>query len=122
MNKRIKTRWLKALRSGKYKQGQNKLKTDQGNFCCLGVLTDLYIKSVEGRKNKARWNGSLLAVKGITEFTGLLPSKVKKWAGIDERNPSLCLKGDDAKFGAAYWNDNTRVGFKGVANRIENSL
>jgi hypothetical protein len=43
--KTIKTRWLKALRSGKYKQGPGYLKQgyadypdDPEKYCCLGVL------------------------------------------------------------------------------------
>lgn len=37
--KRIKTKWLKALRSGKYKQGKGTLyDPTTKTFCCLGVL------------------------------------------------------------------------------------
>lgn len=32
--------WIAALRSGKYKQAQGRLKTDVG-FCCLGVACDM---------------------------------------------------------------------------------
>lgn len=32
----FKEKWLKALRSGKFKQGQSVLK-DKDKFCCLGV-------------------------------------------------------------------------------------
>jgi len=38
MNKRMKTKWIKALRSGRYKQGRGRLKTEKGSYCCLGVL------------------------------------------------------------------------------------
>ena len=44
MNKRSKTRWLKALRSGKYTQGYNQLRTTcngEHAHCCLGVLADI---------------------------------------------------------------------------------
>lgn len=37
MKKVIKQKWLKALRSGKYKQGNGKLRS-KDNYCCLGVL------------------------------------------------------------------------------------
>lgn len=33
----LKTRWLEALRSGKFKQGFGQLEDEVG-FCCLGVL------------------------------------------------------------------------------------
>lgn len=35
----LKTKWVKALRSGKYKQGRGRLyDPDTKSFCCLGVL------------------------------------------------------------------------------------
>jgi hypothetical protein len=40
LNKRFKKRWLKALRSGDYKQARNSLHNEVG-FCCLGVATDI---------------------------------------------------------------------------------
>ena len=44
MNKEIKEKWLTALRSGSYKQGQGSLHTKnlkgESKFCCLGVLVD----------------------------------------------------------------------------------
>lgn len=49
MNEKIKQQWIAALRSGKYEQGQSKLKS--GNkFCCLGVLCDIspYRSEIEG--------------------------------------------------------------------------
>ena len=50
MNQKIKERWVKALRSGKYKQGKGWLRKSSGpkkksEFCCLGVLCDLAVKS-----------------------------------------------------------------------------
>lgn len=36
MTKKVKTTWLKALRSGKYKQGEGFLKFNN-EYCCLGV-------------------------------------------------------------------------------------
>lgn len=44
MVKSIKERWIEALRSGKYTQGEGMLKTSDGpdaKFCCLGVLADI---------------------------------------------------------------------------------
>ena len=34
---KFKKKWVAALRSGKYKQGQNALMTEEGTYCCLGV-------------------------------------------------------------------------------------
>lgn len=41
MDTKIKKKWLKALRSGRYEQGQGQLKTPSDKFCCLGVLCDI---------------------------------------------------------------------------------
>lgn len=41
MDEELKEKWLKALRSGDYKQGRNALKTVTNRFCCLGVLADI---------------------------------------------------------------------------------
>ncbi len=40
MKKHYKVKWIKALESGKYKQGRNLLKKQGNKFCCLGVLLD----------------------------------------------------------------------------------
>jgi hypothetical protein len=46
MKQDIKQRWVEALRSGKYKQGTGRLRDQNADgddeFCCLGVLGDLY--------------------------------------------------------------------------------
>lgn len=40
MDRELKAKWIKALRSGKYRQGHGYL-NEGGNFCCLGVLCDV---------------------------------------------------------------------------------
>ncbi|MEM9067149.1 MAG: hypothetical protein AAGE52_01545 [Myxococcota bacterium] len=40
MTPELKAKWLKALRSGDYKQGAHQLRTRKG-YCCLGVLCDV---------------------------------------------------------------------------------
>jgi hypothetical protein len=41
MNKEIKAKWLEALRSGRYKQGIGFLRTEENEFCCLGLLCEV---------------------------------------------------------------------------------
>lgn len=85
MNKRIKEMWLEALRSGDYKQTTGCLNNGKGGFCCLGVLTDLYIKE----KNKA-WipnsNGHLVLELGRNDF---LLEEVQEWAEVDTEDPRV---------------------------------
>lgn len=37
----FKARWVEALESDRYEQGQSALKTHSDKFCCLGVAADL---------------------------------------------------------------------------------
>lgn len=41
MNKEIKSKWVEALRSGKYEQAKGMLRTQNGKFCCYGVLCEI---------------------------------------------------------------------------------
>ena len=42
MDKKIKAKWVKALRSGQYRKTKNRLASHKGDaFCCLGVLADV---------------------------------------------------------------------------------
>lgn len=79
MNPEIKAKWVAALRSGKYKQGQGELR-DGKKFCCLGVLCDIHAKT-----NRGKWSAA-----GTYHGEDLvLPVDVRKWAGLKEQNPIL---------------------------------
>jgi hypothetical protein len=41
MNKDLKDKWIKALRSGNYKQGNRQLRSNNNEYCSLGVLCDV---------------------------------------------------------------------------------
>lgn len=43
----VKIAWLAALRSGLYKQGQGRMKTNGDTYCCLGVLEEALDHKVE---------------------------------------------------------------------------
>lgn len=77
MNKKIKTLWLKALKSGEYKHGQGELKTLYNKFCCLGVLCDLYAK-----QHKISWTKNRQGKFKFLRNSDYLPKKVAIWAGI----------------------------------------
>lgn len=85
MKKKIMTKWVKALRSNKYKQGKDLLCTDDNKFCCLGVLCDLYQN--EAKRNKKAQLNSLIDKKiGCVVYGGemrFLPNKVMDWAGLN---------------------------------------
>lgn len=48
----LKARWLEALRSGKYTQGEGQLRSLDDKFCCLGVLCDIVDSGLWKRGNK----------------------------------------------------------------------
>lgn len=83
MDKKLKTKWIKALTSGKYKQGQAVLKdyTVKGpEHCCLGVLCE-----VAGVKE--------VKVDNFGEFKGdyelLSPSLLKEFGISKEQQSAL---------------------------------
>ena len=47
MNEAVKTKWIEALLSEEYLQGKGCLKRGE-EYCCLGVLTELYIQEHGG--------------------------------------------------------------------------
>lgn len=114
MNKRVKKLWLEALRSGDYKQGKLKLRNDDNEFCCLGVLCDLYAK--EHGKRWGKRNGSITFML----LSGVPPNKVWEWAGLSDANPRITTSpgsGDSL----AGLND-TGSDFSEIANLIEAKL
>lgn len=86
MKPEIKKRWLEALRSGEYEQGVFMLYGER-KFCCLGVLTDLYLQSV-GETWVKTIDGASHHIPGDIDGTGYLPDVVIEWAEIWQSNPS----------------------------------
>lgn len=114
MKQAILNKWVRALRSGRYKQGTERLKTLNGQpkFCCLGVLCDLHSKAT-GKK----WMDNVHTKYGMyLGETGTLPEKVCQWAGLRERDPLLIAPG--AYNSAAELNDNGKR-FTTIAKLIE---
>lgn len=82
--KEARTLVANALRSGKYKQGQNALhRVEQDTYCCLGVACEVFIEN-GGPLTKERVLGDELS-STLTSYdtnNGLLPAKVQSWLGI----------------------------------------
>ena len=86
-------KWVKALRSGKFKQGQGTLKQfnkqGQTQHCCLGVLCELYNDTMKKNKKKTLpekvCDNDRDFSYGYCRFGGKkedLPKEVKDWSGI----------------------------------------
>jgi len=77
MNKNAEA-WVKALRSGKYKQGRGALRTGD-MYCCLGVACEL-------AGAKAEKPDDLIGPYGYDGIFFTLPVSVQKWLGVKTGN------------------------------------
>ena len=110
MNKQIKKKWLKALRTpadeGGYHQGRHRLVTPLANgeyrFCCLGVLQNLYHLD------------SNTTFKEDNFFTPRFSAEVGKWAGLPVYQISIT--------NLIGLNDSSAVSFMEIADYIERNL
>jgi hypothetical protein len=126
MKKKIAKKWIKALRSGKYKQGKGYLKqiNNKENYthCCLGVLCELYNEDMK-KKHKKLLKITRDHFSNFYCFNGNrvdLPIQVQQWANLstsdgyftDHRYVSDSL---------ASLNDREKT-FKDIATAIENNI
>ena len=115
MKKEIAEKWVAALRSGQYAQTTGTLRSaDQ--FCCLGVLCDLYAKEKQVPWGKPAPDLRMWEFLGETD---ILPVAVQAWAGIDSADGYLpkedyVLKDQDL----ATYNDDGMT-FSEIADVIE---
>jgi hypothetical protein len=146
MNSEIKKLWLRALRSGEYKQGVcalRKITSGGYEFCCLGVLCDLYTKQEKHQGTEhAEWvpkwlideqTSNRIPMRFSSEFDGVTvfeevvpPAQVWKWAGLDKANPSVDFIPKESEPGQtrstlADLNDGG-LGFDLIADIIEKQL
>lgn len=106
MNKKLKVKWVKALRSGKFKQGQGAL-YDEDGYCCLGVLCK--VVGAQGRCNS--YGAKIFTYKGTREGC-YLPEALAKEARISTRSQQTLAKK----------NDRDNWSFGRIANYIEKRL
>ena len=106
--------WVKALRSGEYKQTRGQLRNED-RYCCLGVACDLYSKHVLKKDAWREYKTSVLSYTFLGQG-GALPLQVIKWLGI---------RGDygELKSGTTLMNMNDNFGpkssFEAIADVIE---
>ncbi len=98
MKKRIKEKWLKDLRSGKFEQGSGELcyhsnEEDLDRYCCLGVLAAQ--KNAPGSMERC-----------------FLDENQLKWAGLTSEQQNKLSRFNDVK----------RWSFKKIAAYIERYL
>lgn len=118
-------KWVEALRSGEYKQGQGALRPSDSKFCCLGVGCDVYRKAKNvGRTKKLKWTqwGSFL------EEDYVLPAGVMAWFGVMQEDPTVYVKNEaidadteEVAVSLAQLNDNEKD-FRYIASAIERTF
>lgn len=109
MNPNIKSRWLAALRSGDFPQGQHRLCDSEGNFCCLGVLSELAAQ--DGVVSKTRSGDSVRYGTGWV----MPPASVLNWAELEGSHA-------DNVVGDLMNINDTGSSFAVIANVIETQL
>lgn len=111
MNQKVKRKWVKALRSGKYKQGFGSLRDKEDNFCALGVLCNLHAQAnpdiANGQRLKFMYLGSASS----------LPYQVQAWAGLTDDNPVIGQGKHTSNL--IELNDTKKLSFKEIAAAIE---
>lgn len=81
----IAEKWVAALRSGDYMQGAGRLRSVAGEFCCLGVLCDLYHKENPGAGSWVNHGaGEYAWIDDLEDapIVSILPECVRNWAGM----------------------------------------
>ena len=130
MKQNVMKKWVKALRSGKFKQGSGTLKQfnkkGQTQHCCLGVLCELYNETMKKNKKKTLpetvCDNDRDFSHGYCRFGGKkedLPKDVMKWAGISNSMGAFTTGNPIyEQYNLADLNDTGRK-FKTIANIIE---
>ncbi len=129
IKKEVAEKWVKALRSSKYRQAvgtlreKNEAPNGKDGFCCLGVLCDLAVQ--EGAIPEPEYSeesGDYLYGKK-TKSAELLPPAVVEWAGLSKVNPQVVDY--EGEFGQSYGltfsdlNDDYGFTFRKIATLIE---
>lgn len=119
MNPQIKEKWINALRSGEYKQTQGNLYEPGVGYCCLGVLTDLYLKE-KGLEWDTNGTNSYSGWGSVDDEYEFLPDSVRNWAGLKDNRGTY--EDDTLEFPALTdLNDNGNT-FDDIADVIECKL
>ena len=124
MNTVVKQKWIDALPSGDYEQGQARL-FDGSNYCCLGVLCDLYSKEHDCDWEHRFSEFANLDLWYYDNQAEVLPEVVMDWAGLKQNNPKVKLIDPESEStvieNIAGLND-SGYNFKELSNYIEEQL
>lgn len=126
MNPEIKEKWLAALRSGEYEQGQGHLRQQDADgvnkFCCLGVLCELAV--TEGMIPAANNRDTHVYSYGPLEAVHMPPDTVEEWAGLDHDETKVNPQGflESSVYGKLPALNDAGTTFAEIADLIEEGL
>ena len=109
---RLTKKWIEALRSGQYVQGQGSLRY-YDKYCCLGVLCNIYY-------GHDKWQSTMIDVPGLYCIEGKtchLPNEVRKKIVADDGTETLNFFST-----LMTMNDETGSSFTEIADYIETTL
>lgn len=106
MKPSVRNKYVKALRSKKYKQCYEALHKD-GAFCALGVLVDIYAK-----EHRRKWRKEIDGAYSIMGEAIDLPPEVSEWSGCS----------DDLVNAIMSYNDINRLSFDEIAALIRSNI
>ena len=107
-------KWIEALRSGEYGQTKEVLCDGEGNYCCLGVLCQVY-ENEEGKALPSTYEGTYDA--GIEHLGGF--PEVKKWVGLRDDTGRFEYKNGVPAERLSMLNDECDWDFNQLADLIE---
>lgn len=118
--------WVKALRSGKYKQGTGRLRGEDKSYCCLGVACDLYINNVGCKWQKMDYGYQFETTEPDESQGSILPVEVRDWLGLLTSQGSLSAllprhpSPNSPLYGSLIeLNDMAKFSFENIADVIE---
>jgi len=123
LNPEVKEKWVAALRSGEYSQGEGVLKdVPEGDstpkYCCLGVLCEIAVQEGVIKKVPLMNHNAGKSRVGV-----YLPRKVAKWAGLKDISDGRKMGDvDGTEQGRLATMNDTGNTFGAIADTIEEDL
>lgn len=115
MKKFVAIKWVKALRSGKYKQGRRRLKSLDNSYCCLGVLCE--IMGIEPELNEDLDSSGSGVSYNFNGHSLNVPTTVLSKSGLKDSYGNIDLPG--GRVSLVGLNDVRKRSFKHIAAFIE---
>ena|SRR6185312_5054794 len=119
MDAELKQKWIDALRSGQYEQGNGQLRTQDDKFCCLGVLCDIINPHGWGHYNDGTFEDKDWGFGPDFAFSDYLPDDLRETVGISSALQTELAARNDGGPNSATGDKYERQTFAEIADVIE---